>query len=68
MANALVKDEFTRQYRSSRIVLHLTHHAIELFLKGALMEKGLPPNCITASPIYTPITGRHIREQISSFQ
>jgi hypothetical protein len=43
LANALVKDEFTRQYRSSRVVLHLTHHAIELFLKGALMEKGLPP-------------------------
>ncbi len=43
LANALVEDEFTRQYRSSRIVLHLTHHAIELFLKGALMEKGLSP-------------------------
>ena len=62
LANALVKDEFTRQYRSSRIVLHLTHHAIELFLKGALIEKGLPQKRITASPI------RHIPARPSSFQ
>jgi hypothetical protein len=43
LAKGLVEDDFSRQYRSTRVVLHLTHHAIELFLKGALMEMGLSP-------------------------
>lgn len=43
LAKGLVEDEFSRQYRSSRVVLHLTHHAIELFFKGALLERGITP-------------------------
>jgi len=43
LAKELVEDNFSRQYRSSRVVLYLTHHAIELFLKGALMEMGIQP-------------------------
>jgi hypothetical protein len=43
LAKALVEDEFSRQYRSSRVVLHLTYHAIELFFKGALLERGIIP-------------------------
>jgi len=37
LCEQMVEDEFSRQYRSSRVLLHLTHHAVELFVKGAIM-------------------------------
>ena len=39
LARSLAKDEFTRQFRSTRVVLQVAHHAIELYLKGAIALK-----------------------------
>ncbi|RJF95263.1 hypothetical protein D3871_17640 [Noviherbaspirillum saxi] len=36
LADALVTDDFTRQFTSTRVVLHLCRHAAELYLKGAI--------------------------------
>lgn len=38
LCKSLVDDEYTRQFRSTRVILHLAHHAIELFLKGAILQ------------------------------
>lgn len=45
LCEAMINDDFTRQYSSSRVVLHLARHAIELFLKGGICAstKGRPP-------------------------
>lgn len=44
LCNALVEDQFTRQYQSTRVVLHLCRHAAELFFKGAIAHASkLPP-------------------------
>jgi hypothetical protein len=47
LCEQMVKDEFSRQYRSSRVLLHLTHHAIELFVKGAIMAATHEPPRLT---------------------
>ena len=46
LCEALVEDQFTRQYQSTRVVLHLCRHAAELFFKGAIASKTneLPKN------------------------
>jgi hypothetical protein len=36
LCKALLDDDYTRQFTSSRVVLHLCRHAAELFLKGAI--------------------------------
>lgn len=45
LCEAMINEDFSRQYSSSRVVLHLARHAIELFLKGAICAstKGDPP-------------------------
>ncbi len=39
----MASGDFTTQYSSSRVVLHLARHGIELFLKGALLAAGTHP-------------------------
>lgn len=39
----MASGDFTTQYSSSRVVLHLARHGIELFLKGALLAAGAHP-------------------------
>lgn len=39
----MVSGDFTAQYSSSRVILHLARHGIELFLKGVLLAAGIHP-------------------------
>jgi hypothetical protein len=44
LCQGMVEDDFTAQYSSSRVVLHLARQALELFLKGAIFAlSGKPP-------------------------
>lgn len=36
LCNAIIEEDFTRQYSSTRVILNLCRHAVELFLKGAI--------------------------------
>lgn len=36
LCKSIIDEEFSPQYSSTRVVLHLCRHAIELFLKGAI--------------------------------
>lgn len=46
LCNSMVQDDFSNQYSSSRVVLHLARQGLELFLKGSILaatgEKLLP--------------------------
>jgi hypothetical protein len=39
LSDSLVSDDFTRQYSSTRVIIHLCRHATELYLKGAIGAK-----------------------------
>ncbi|CAN7257260.1 hypothetical protein LJR130_001036 [Variovorax sp. LjRoot130] len=39
LSKALVEDDFSQDYLSTRVILHLCRHSLELFLKGALTAK-----------------------------
>ena len=39
LCNALVAEDYSRQFTSTRVILHLCRHAAELFLKGAIESK-----------------------------
>lgn len=43
LCNALVENQFTRQYQSTRVVLHLCRHSAELFFKGAIAHASKAP-------------------------
>lgn len=39
LCNALVEDDYQRQYTNTQVILHLCRHATELFFKGAVAHK-----------------------------
>lgn len=39
LCDALVAEDYSRQFTSTRVILHLCRHAAELFLKGAIESK-----------------------------
>lgn len=39
LCEALISEDFTRQYMSTRVILYLCRHATELYLKGAISAK-----------------------------
>jgi hypothetical protein len=39
LCNALVAEDYSSQFMSTRVILHLCRHAAELFLKGAIESK-----------------------------
>lgn len=38
LLRAMLEDEFSQQYSSSRVVIHLARQGLELFLKGAILS------------------------------
>jgi hypothetical protein len=46
LCEALIDEEFSPQYSSTRVILNLCRHAVELFLKGAIAiaTNATPPN------------------------
>ncbi|ANN73240.1 hypothetical protein [Bordetella bronchialis] len=43
LCNAMLEGGLSSQYSSSRVILHLARHGIELFLKGAIAAHGAAP-------------------------
>jgi len=37
LCEAMLKEDFSNQYSSSRVILHLARHGLELFLKGSII-------------------------------
>lgn len=36
LCDSMANDDYTRQYTNTRVIMHLCHHATELFFKGAI--------------------------------
>ena len=39
LCNAMIEDDFSKQYSSTRVILHLARQGLELFFKGAIFHK-----------------------------
>ncbi len=54
LCDALVSEDFTRQYMSTRVIFYLCRHATELYLKGAISAKTLrhPPKTHRLEALY----------------
>lgn len=61
LCEALIQEDYSPQYSSSRVILHLCRHSVELFLKGAIAvaTRTTPPRTHNLAHLFTEYQRRY---------